>query len=282
MPIHDSRSKFHEHGIHACKWYIFMRMMTAKLISELGWKTGFHAWQEYRILQWSRHDKITIVQCVFRTLTLWNSLSRYCHECSRPDLKIHFSNSSNKHGTGKADEIFTEIWRVFFSPCENSASIPLDSDHEIPEGGSRSFLMGSYYIWVLRMKKDNYRKWTVEIKIKLQHHQLVQNRVQSFWHGKQLMKTSSIRSNIFKKPFATGALPQTPLREFKPPRSLIATCVAPLMPRSDSCGHRTLLIAAPREKKYNKNSVQKSNIVGYQYSPILFRFCFGTPNILWL
>ena len=49
------------------------------------------------------------------------------------------------------------------------------------------------------MKKDNYRKWNIEIKIKLglQRHQLVQIRVQSFWYGKQLMKTSSIWSNIF-------------------------------------------------------------------------------------
>jgi len=31
MPIHYTRWKFHEHGIHACKWNIFM---TAKLISE--------------------------------------------------------------------------------------------------------------------------------------------------------------------------------------------------------------------------------------------------------
>ena len=91
--------------------------------------------------------KSTIVQCVFRTLTLWNSLSRYCHEsqCLRPNLKIRFRNSHNKHGTGEADEIFTEIWRDSFLPCENSASIPLDSDHEIPEGGIRSFLMGSYF-----------------------------------------------------------------------------------------------------------------------------------------
>ena len=51
----------------------------------------------------------TIVQYVFRTLTLWNGLFRYCHEWLRPDLKIRFSNSNNKHGTGNADEIFTEI-----------------------------------------------------------------------------------------------------------------------------------------------------------------------------
>ena len=53
--------------------------------------------------------KSTLVQNVFRTLTLWNSLFRYCHEWLRPDLKIRFSNSSNKHGNEKADEIFTEI-----------------------------------------------------------------------------------------------------------------------------------------------------------------------------
>ena len=109
--------------------------------------------------------KSTIVQNVFRTLTLWNSLSRYCHKW--PDLKIRFSNSSYKHGTGKADEIFTEIWRDSFSPYEKSAKTPLES-HEIPESGSRSFLMASY-IWVQLMKKANYRKWTVEIKIKLQY-----------------------------------------------------------------------------------------------------------------
>ena len=59
--------------------------------------------------------KSTIVHYVFRTLTLWNSLFRYnCHEWLRPDLEIPFSNSSNKHGTGKADEIFTEVWRDTF------------------------------------------------------------------------------------------------------------------------------------------------------------------------
>ena len=37
----------------------------------------------------------------------------------RPDLKIRFISSSNKHGTEKADKIFTEIWQDSFSPCEN-------------------------------------------------------------------------------------------------------------------------------------------------------------------
>ena len=61
------------------------------------------------------------------------------------------------------------------------------------------------------MEKDNYRKWSVGIEIKLQHHQLVQKLVQSFWHGKQLMKTNSIRTNIFKKPFATGPAAPDPV-----------------------------------------------------------------------
>ena len=51
------------------------------------------------------------------------------------------------------------------------------------------------------------------------------------------MKTNSIRSNIFQKPFATGAPPQTPLRELNTPRSPIADCVAPVTPRSYS-SHR--------------------------------------------
>ena len=53
--------------------------------------------------------KSTTVQYVFQTLALWNSLFCYCHKWLGPDLKIRFSVSSNKHGTGKADEIFTEI-----------------------------------------------------------------------------------------------------------------------------------------------------------------------------
>ena len=133
-------------------------------------KQQFHAWQEYRSWQQSRHGKINNRSICISYTNAVNSLSRYCHEWLRPDLKIRFSNSSNKHGTGIADEIFTEIWRDSFSPCENSAKIPLES-HEIPEGGSRSFLMGSY-IRVLWMKKDNYREWTIKIKIKLQHHQM--------------------------------------------------------------------------------------------------------------
>ena len=160
-------------------------MTTAKLISEqnLGMKNS-NSTHDKNIAHGSGPDmvKSTIVQYVFRTLTLWNSLFRYCHEWLRPDLKIRFSNSSNKDGTEKSDEIFTKSDGIPLAMW-NSAKIPLEP-HEIPEGGSRSFLMGSF-IWVLWMKKDNYRKWTVEIKIKLQHHQLVQNRVQSFWQGKQ-------------------------------------------------------------------------------------------------
>ena len=107
-----SRWKFDEHGIHACKWNIFMRMTTAKLISEqyFGMKNS-NSTHGKNIVHCSGPDmvKSTIVQYVFRTLTLWNSLFRYCHEWLRPDLKIRFSNSSNMHGTGKAAEIFTEI-----------------------------------------------------------------------------------------------------------------------------------------------------------------------------
>ena len=254
----------HANGTFSCAW----RQRDWYLNNILGWKTVIPrlASVVYRSLPRSQLVKSTIVQYVFRTLTLWNSLFCYCHEWLRPDLKIR---SNNKHRTGKADEIFTEIWRDSFSPCGNSAEIPLES-HEIPEGGSHiySFLMVSY-IRLLWMKIDNYRQWTVEIEIKLQHHQLVQNLVQSFWHGKQLMKTSSIRSNIFQKSFATGALPQTPLRWPKSHRSPIADCRL----------HRTatvdvsirlewaLLIAAPHEKKWNKKVYTKSNIIGYQYSP---------------
>ena len=86
-----------------------MRMTTAKLISEqnLGMKNS-NSTHGKNIAHCSGPDmvKSTIVQYVFRTLTLWNSLFCYCHEWLRPDLKIR---SNNKHGTGKADKIFTEI-----------------------------------------------------------------------------------------------------------------------------------------------------------------------------
>ena len=176
-----------------------------------------------------------------------------CHEWLRSDLKIRFSNSSNKHGTGKADEIFTEIWQDSFSPCENSAKIPLES-HKIPEGGWRSLLMGregwllGSYIWVLWMKKDDY--WTVEIKIELQHPQPCQNLAPFFWHGKKLTKTSSIRSHIFQKPFATGAPPQTRLRELNPLDPLLQ--IASQRWRLDPTRGGTL-IAAPYEKKWKAN-----------------------------
>ena len=138
---------------------------------------------------------------------------------------------------GKPSGIFTEIWQDSFSPCENSAKISLEP-HEIPEGDSRSFLMGSY-IWVLWMKKITIGAIENELlKLKLNYNivKLFKILKQSFWHGKQLMKTSSIWSNIFQKPFTTGAPPLTPLRELKPPRSHIADCIAPLTPRSDSIG----------------------------------------------
>ena len=91
-----------------------MRMTTAKLISEqhFGKKNSIIPRIARNIAHCSGPNmvKSTIVHYVFRTLTLWNSLFRYnCHEWLRPDLEIPFSNSSNKHGTGKADEIFTEV-----------------------------------------------------------------------------------------------------------------------------------------------------------------------------
>ena len=91
------------------------------------------------------------------------------------------------------------------------------------------------------------------------------------------MKTSSIRSNIFQKPFATGAPPQTPLREI-PLDPLLKNCVAPLTLRSKSIGH---FDCCPIREKVKQNSLyKKSNIIDYQYNPILFIFCLGTPNIL--
>ena len=93
--------------------------------------------------------------------------------------------------------------------------------------------------------------------------------MQSSWHGKQLMKTSSIRSNIFQKPFATGALPQTPLREI-PLDPLLKNCIAPLTLRSKSIGH---FDCCPIREKVKQNSLyKKSNIIDYQYNPILFIF----------
>ena len=133
------------------------------------------------------------------------------------------------------------------------------------------------------MKKETYREWTINMK--LQHHQLVQNRAQSFWHGKQLMKTSSIRSNIFQKPIATGAPPQTPLMEPKTSRSSILICRLRRTMDASIRPDLALLIAAPHEKNVKRRlCTKKSNIIGigYPYSPILFIFCLGTPNILWL
>ena len=104
IPIHYSRWKFHEHGIHACKWNIFMRITSAKLISEQYFRMkNSNSTHGKNIAHCSGPDmvKSTVVQYVFRTLTLWNSLSCYFHEWLRPDLKIRFSNSSNKHWTGK-------------------------------------------------------------------------------------------------------------------------------------------------------------------------------------
>ena len=77
--------KFHEHGIHACKWNIFMCMMTEKLISE-----QYFGIKSKNIAHCSGPDmvKSTIVQYVFRKLTLRNSLFRYCHEWLRPDAQI--------------------------------------------------------------------------------------------------------------------------------------------------------------------------------------------------
>ena len=93
--------------------------------------------------------------------------------------------------------------------------------------------------------------------------------MQSSWHGKQLMKTSSIRSNIFQKPFATGAPPQTLLREI-PLDPLLKNCVAPLTLRSKSIGH---FDCCPIREKVKQNSLyKKSNIIDYQYNPILFIF----------
>ena len=89
-----------------------MRMTTVILISDQYFAmTNRNSTHGKNIAHCSGPDlvKSAIVQYVFRTLTLWNSLSRYCHDWLRPALKIGFSNSSNKHGTGEADLIFTEI-----------------------------------------------------------------------------------------------------------------------------------------------------------------------------
>ena len=148
MPIHYSRWKFHEHRIHACKWNIFMRMATAKLISEhiLGWKTVIWCIARISLIVAVQTSwKSTIAQFVFRILTRWNSLFRYdnCHEWLRSYMKIHFSISSNNESNGRKLTRFSlksgRMWKF--------SKIPLES-HKISEGGSQSILMGSY-IWVL-------------------------------------------------------------------------------------------------------------------------------------
>ena len=84
-----------------------MRMTTEKLISlkYFGMKNS-NSTHGKNIAHCYGPDmvKSAIVQYVFLTLTLWNSLFRYCHGWLRPALKIRFSNFSNKHGTGEADD----------------------------------------------------------------------------------------------------------------------------------------------------------------------------------
>ena len=124
--------------------------------------------------------------------------------------------------------------------------------------------MGSYTIWVLWMKKDNYRKWTVEMKIKLFKILCsLPDMVNSWW------KQAPFDQIFSKKPFATGAPPQTPLREI-PLDPLLKNCVAPLTLRSKSIGH---FDCCPIREKVKQNSLyKKSNIIDYQYNPILFIF----------
>ena len=174
----------------------------------------------------------------------------------RPGLKHRVStpNSSNKHGNWKADEIFTVIWRNPSSPCENSVRIPLES-HEIPEGGSRSYLMAELFIWALWMKKDNYRKRIIKIKIKSQHHQLVQNLVQSCWHGKHLMKTSSIRSNNFQKRLRMGLRPRPRWGSLIPTDPLLH--IASHLWRLDPTRVCTFGCCPTWEKKWNDVSVPR-------------------------
>ena len=140
---------------------------------------------------------------------------------------------------------------ISFSSCENSASIPLES-HEISECGSRSFSTGSY-IWVLWMKKDNYRKWTVKIEIKLQHHQLVMfkilrslsDMVNSWW------KRAPFEQIFSRNHLRLGLRPRPRWRSLRYPDLLYCRlCLAPLMPRFDSNRHFSLL--PHMRKKFKK------------------------------
>ena len=59
--IHYSRWMFHKYGIHASKWKSFPAHDDSEIvILAIFWddKQKFHAWQEYRSWQRSRHGKI--------------------------------------------------------------------------------------------------------------------------------------------------------------------------------------------------------------------------------
>ena len=172
---------------------------------------------------------------MYFVLTLWNTIVCFAIAMSllRPDLKIRFSNSSNNE-TGKADKIFMEIWRDFFSPWEYSAKFPLES-HKITEGGSCSFLMVRY-IWVLCKKKDLLQI----VEIKLNYHIINLFKILCSLSD---MINSWLKRAAFDQIFSKNRLRlgPAPLRELKPPRSPIADCVAPLTPWSNSSGHFWLL-----------------------------------------
>ena len=156
---------------------------------------------------------------MYFVLTLWNTIVCFAIAMSllRPDLKIRFSNSSNNE-TGKADKIFMEIWRDFFSPWEYSAKFPLES-HKITEGGSCSFFMVRY-IWVLCKKKDLLQI----VEIKLNYHIINLFKILCSLSD---MINSWLKRAAFDQIFSKNRLRlgPAPLRELKPPRSPIADCM---------------------------------------------------------
>ena len=95
-----------------------MRITTAKLISEqnFGMKNSNSCTHSKNIAYCSGPDmvKSTIVQYMYFVHLRCGIVCFSCHDWLKPDLKIRCSYFSNKRGTGKADEIFTEIRRNFF------------------------------------------------------------------------------------------------------------------------------------------------------------------------
>ena len=121
----------HANGSFLCAW----QQRNWHLNNILGWKTVIRA-RIARISLTAAVDpdmvKSTIIQYMYFVHKRVGIVCFVCHEWLRSDLKIRCSISSNKHGTGKADEIFTEIWRDSFSLrmlkfSENPIRIPRDS-----------------------------------------------------------------------------------------------------------------------------------------------------------